>query len=217
MIQQPSLIIFAGPNGSGKSTLKRQITVSGLELGHYINADDIATELHIAARSKDPSVEREVFEMPAFREAEHRRKLAVSKGASFSFETVFSHPSKLDLIRQAKAAGYHVRLFFVSTSSPMLNVRRVKKRIAEGGHPVPLNKIVNRYYRAMSHLGPACQLVDQGMIWDNSGTDLRVVAEFKNTPDGKTTCQLIRPIPYWVAAWDVELTDLFGQSLIKIG
>jgi predicted ABC-type ATPase len=86
----------------------------------------------------------------------------------------------------------------------------------DGRHPVPLNKIVNRYYRAMSHLGPACQLVDEGVIFDNAGKQPRVCAEFKNTPGGKTTCQLISPTPLWVAAWEIELTDLFGQSLIKI-
>lgn len=214
---QRILTIFAGPNGSGKSTLKRQSATFPYDLGQYINADDIATELYLRALSSDGTVVRESYERPAFWEAERRREQAVTSGATFSFETVFSHPSKLDLIRQAKATGYVVRLLFVSTSSPLINLRRVKKRIAEGGHPVPLNKIVNRYYRAMSHLGPACQLVDEGMVFDNSGPKLRVVAEFKNTPDGKTSCQLVRPTPYWVAAWDIELTDLFGQSLIKLG
>jgi predicted ABC-type ATPase len=216
MSSQPQLTIFAGPNGSGKSTLKRLISASNYELGLYINADDIATERYLETLASDASVVRESFERPAFWEAEKRRAAAVAAGQTFSFETVFSHPSKLELISQAKIAGFFVRLFFVSTSSPLLNVRRVKKRVAEGGHPVPLNKIVNRYYRAMSHLGPACQLVDDGVIFDNSGKQPRVVAEFKSRPDGKITCQLVPPTPLWVAAWDVELTDLFGQLLVKI-
>jgi predicted ABC-type ATPase len=217
MTRQPQLTIFAGPNGSGKSTLKQQMT-SALHVAHlgtYINADEIATEMFLEARKSDTSIVREKFERPAFSEAGRRRKQSVASGRSFSFETVFSHPSKLDLISQAKVAGYF-RLFFVSTSSPMLNLRRVKKRVSDGGHPVPLNKIVNRYYRAMSHLGPACQMVDEGMVFDNSGSKLRPVAQFKNSTTGTTTCQLLRPTPFWVAAWEVELTDLVGQSLVKI-
>jgi predicted ABC-type ATPase len=216
MIEPPQLTIFAGPNGSGKSTLKRRISIANFDLGSYINADDIATEQYREALVTDASVVRESFERPAFWESEKRRTAAVAAGQTFSFETVFSHPSKLELISQAKAAGFNVRLFFVSTASPVINLRRVKKRISEGGHPVPLNKIVNRYYRAMSHLGPACQLVDEGAVFDNSGKEPRVVAEFKNMPDGTTTFQLVRPTPFWVTAWEVELADLVGLSLVKI-
>ncbi len=70
----------------------------------------------------------------------------------FSFETVFSHPSNLDTMRQAVNAGYKVYLYFVSTESPAINKYRVQLRVAQNGHDVPGDKIESRYYRSMELL-----------------------------------------------------------------
>jgi predicted ABC-type ATPase len=45
-----------------------------------------------------------------------RRKLLAAE-KKFSFETVFSHESKLDIMRDALNAGYKVYLYFVCTDS----------------------------------------------------------------------------------------------------
>lgn len=95
------LVIFAGPNGSGKSTLKEAFTRAGRPLGTYINADDITTELYQAAIANGEYVRREEFELNAFWEADRRRRACIASRQSFSFETVFSHYSKVDLIQEA--------------------------------------------------------------------------------------------------------------------
>lgn len=87
----------------------------------------------------------------------------------FSFETVFSHPNKLELMKRAKAAGYKVYLYFVSTEDPAINVQRVKEiRVKQGGHDVPKDKIISRWSRTMSNLPEALSIAYHAYLWDNS-------------------------------------------------
>lgn len=90
--------------------------------------------------------------------ADFLRKKLLEERKKFSFETVFSHPSKLEIMQQAVDAGYKVYLYFVSTESPEINKFRVKARKAKNGHDVPVDKIVSRYYRSLDLLYDACQL-----------------------------------------------------------
>jgi len=111
-----------------------------------------------------------------------RKKLLLEK-RKFSFETVFSHPSKLDIMRQATSMGYKVYLYFVSTESPHINTFRVAARKAKGGHDVPPEKITARYYRSLELLYQASQIAYQAYFFDNSkdGEDFRMFAHFKRS------------------------------------
>ena len=59
----------------------------------------------------------------------------------FSFETVFSNESNLEIMRRAAEGGYKVYLYFVSTVSPEINIYRVSLRVKNYGHDVPEEKI----------------------------------------------------------------------------
>ena len=100
--------------------------------------------------------------------ADFLRKKLVEEGKKFSFETVFSHPSKLDIMRLAAEKGYKVYLYFVSTESPEINKYRVKVRVKQNGHNVPDEKIESRYYRSLELLYDAAQLTYQSFFYDNS-------------------------------------------------
>lgn len=69
--------------------------------------------------------------------ADYLRQELLSARLSFTFETVMSHPSKVELLRQAKAAGYRTYLYFIATEDPQVNIDRIATRVALGGHPVP--------------------------------------------------------------------------------
>lgn len=103
--------------------------------------------------------------------ADYLRKKLLEHKKRFSFETVFSHKSKLDIMREAKAKGYKVYLYFVSTTSPEINKYRVLKRVKDGGHNVDPAKIESRYYRSLDLLNEAAQCTYQTFFWDNSGED----------------------------------------------
>lgn len=119
--------------------------------------------------------------------ADFLRKKLLAERKKFSFETVFSHKSKLDIMREAASAGYKVYLYFVSTESPLINIFRVEAREKKGGHSVPRDKIVSRYYRSLELLYEASQHAYQAYFFDNSrdSADFSMFAHFKRRKDKK--------------------------------
>lgn len=101
--------------------------------------------------------------------AEYLRRKLLDKSEKISFETVFSHPSKLEFMREAKSRGYKIYLYFVATESSAINVSRIKEvRVPTGGHDVPKRKIISRYNRSLDLLYDAAQLTYQTYFFDNS-------------------------------------------------
>lgn len=108
------------------------------------------------------------------------RKNLLEQETRFSFETVMSHKSKLDFMRIAKAKGFKVYLYFVTLTDPHLNVLRVQTRVKEGGHNVDEKKILDRYSRTMDNLIDAIKIADSAYIFDNSGSEIKLVAQKEN-------------------------------------
>jgi predicted ABC-type ATPase len=133
--------------------------------------------------------------------ADFLRKKLLQERKKFSFETVFSHTSKLDIMREAAEAGYKVYLYFVSTESPEINKYRVKVRTQQGGHDVPENKIEQRYYRSLDLLFEAAQLAYQVYFFDNSkdGKGFQLFAHFKKNAAGEKDWDELNPetVPNW--------------------
>jgi predicted ABC-type ATPase len=195
------MLMVAGPNGSGKTTLTRQLFDGGVKTGTYINPDDIADALSGSAEQRTSEAQKE---------AERLRQRCIRSRESFSFETVMSHPSKIDLLRQAKAAGFRVGLFFVATEAADLNVARVRQRVALGGHPVPETRIRGRYDRSLGLLLEAVLIADQVVLFDNSTRAapgepviMRPVIRFDAGPPA--TVKISDPIPAWSskAVWSL--------------
>ncbi|WP_020406605.1 zeta toxin family protein [Hahella ganghwensis] len=173
MTKKPKLILIAGPNGSGKSTLTNHLMTKGFDFGVYVNPDEIA------ARLTGSDIERA---RQAQKIAENQRNKLRVAGVSHSFESVMSHPSKIEYMVQAQADGFEVTLLFVGINDPKVNVRRVANRVKEGGHPVPIDKILSRYQRTMDMLFDAAMTADHALIFDNSSDEgIKLIAEVKNS------------------------------------
>lgn len=99
---------------------------------------------------------------------------------NFSFESVMSHPSKLEEIKVAKKLGYKVYLYFICLDSPLINISRVKNRVMKGGHDVDNTKISQRYINTLENLLPSLRLADRAFLFDNSD-DMTLIAELDNT------------------------------------
>ncbi len=97
-----------------------------------------------------------------------RQKMLANK-VSFTFETVMSHPSKIDVLLQAQAAGYRTYLYFVATDDPAINISRVQNRVRLNGHDVPQEKIIFRYARSLDLLMDAIRHTNRAYVFDNSG------------------------------------------------
>lgn len=130
-----------------------------------------------------------------------RRKLIEAK-VSFSFETVMSHEDKVELLRIARQNGYRTYLYYVATEDPVINISRVENRVSDGGHDVPKDKIVSRYWRSLDLLLEAIRLSNRAYIFDNSGRrgEELLVAE---VTDGELELKTDR-MPAWFkrAVWD---------------
>jgi predicted ABC-type ATPase len=157
-VSTPVLHVLAGPNGSGKSTFVAQVLGPVTHLP-FINADEIARERwpgHEQERAYDASTA-----------AAQAREQSIADRRSFITETVFSHASKVDLVRQGLQAGYLVELHVMLVPED-LAVARVAHRIVLGGHTVPEDKVRQRYRRLWWLVLQARQLVDRATFYDNT-------------------------------------------------
>ena len=155
----PTLILLAGPNGAGKSTLY-QTRVAPVFAGRFINADVIQRD---ELGDASPEAAYKAAEIAATRRSE-----TLANRQDLVTETVFSHPSKLDLVHAAQALGYTVFVMHVGLGSPDLSVARVAHRVRAGGHGVPEDKIRERYDRSEPLIRAAVRLADTGLVYDNS-------------------------------------------------
>lgn len=153
------MVMLAGPNGAGKSTLY-ELQIAPSFKAPFINADIIQRD---ELRDPSPEASYSAAEIAAARRAE-----CMAKGQSFATETVFSHPSKIELVQQARNRGFTVILFHVGVELADLSVARVMSRVEEGGHCVPEQKIRERYDRNGPIIREAMLLCDQGHVFDNS-------------------------------------------------
>ncbi len=119
---------------------------------------------------------------------------------SFTFETVMSHISKVEFLREAKRQGYKTYLYYVSTVDPQINIARVKYRVSVGGHPVPEQKIIERYYRSMDLLMQAIECCDRAYLFDNSsdGIQASFLAEIEAAETLKMNAAVSK-LPIWFA------------------
>ncbi len=87
---------------------------------------------------------------------------------SLIFETVFSTQEKLDYIRSAIQKKYFIRIFFISTNDPQININRVNQRFLEGGHDVKNITIIYRYYNSIANATILSKIVDRFYLYDNT-------------------------------------------------
>jgi predicted ABC-type ATPase len=156
------LDLVVGPNGAGKSTFVRLVLNPVWRTATFVNADEIAAQRW----PNDQSAH--AYEAAAI--AATTRDWLIELGRPLIAETVFSHPSKLGLIQNAKNAGFFVALHVLMVPEE-LAVARVAHRVAAGGHDVPVEKIRQRYRRLWAMVASAIPMTDSAYFWDNSQHD----------------------------------------------
>ena len=161
-VEKPKLIVIAGPNGSGKTSVTGKILDhEWIEGCTYINPDNIAQEEFGDWNSPEAIINAAIM-------AAKLREKCLSNNEGVLFETVLSAIDKLEYINRAKAAGYFIRLFYVGTDNPTINASRIAHRVMEGGHDVPISKIISRFTRSIANCGYIASQVDRLYVYDNS-------------------------------------------------
>jgi predicted ABC-type ATPase len=154
LAQRPILVVVAGPNGSGKSTFfQAHLAGAGLR---FVNADLLARELAMEAQQ-------------AAAAADALRAELIRQRESFVTETVFSDPvgAKLRLFTQAMVQGYAVILLYIGVSGPERCDERVAMRVSQGGHDVPLDRLIARFPRSLANLRAALPVLSAVLVYDN--------------------------------------------------
>lgn len=188
--KRPMLCVVAGPNGSGKTTTTVQLlndewTADSL----YINPDNIAQETYGDWNSPEAVIK-------AAEEATRLRYECLELGRDFVFETVFSSEEKMEFLHKAKDAGFFIRFFYVCTSDPTINVARITQRFINGGHEVPISKVISRYYKSLINAEEAISFVDRAYVYDNS-VDNQLPRLLYRTTDGRLFKKYVDDIPEW--------------------
>jgi len=160
------LWLLVGGNGAGKSTFYR-LVLEPLGLP-FVNADRLAKLVYPAA-AEEHSYEAALL-------AEQQRNTLLVSGASFCFETVFSHPSKIDFTARAKALGYTVIMVLIHLEQAELNAARVVQTM-------------------LSQVKTAIPLCDEVRVLDNSSAEnpFRPLMTIKL---GQVECHQ-HPLPAW--------------------
>ena len=99
--------------------------------------------------------------------------------------------------------GYRVYLYFVATDDPAINIDRVRRRVLQGGHPVPEDKIIERYHKSIALLTEACQVAHRAYIFDNSGAEHKLPAEVTDFDTIRLATSVISP---WLLETDLWAT-----------
>lgn len=155
------LYIIAGCNGAGKTTASYTILPEMLGCREFVNADEIARGLSpfnpesVALQAGRLMIERVMYLM--------------KEGLDFAFETTLATRSYVKLIKKAQDAGYFVTLLFFSLPTAEQAIRRVARRVSQGGHNIPTDVILRRYDAGLRNFFQLyTPVVDFWALYDNN-------------------------------------------------
>lgn len=204
--RKPELIVIAGPNGSGKTTVTQQFLHHEWSEGIvYINPDQVAKDMF-----GDWNSQKAILDAANYC-AEWRERCLREK-VSFVFETVFSAEDKIDFILRAKKAGFFIRLFFISTAHPSINASRITNRVLEGGHSVPIEKIITRYYKSILNCETIADKVDRLYLYDNS-IDGQMAQPLFRLSNGVLGKMYVDKVPEWACHILPEIDKIQNTEL----
>jgi predicted ABC-type ATPase len=173
MTGSKKIVVIAGPNGAGKTTFAREFLPREADCPDFINVDLIAAGLS----PFDP--DRAALRAGRLMLQEIGRR--VHAGESFAFETTLSGRNYARLIPRWRAAGYYVKLIFLSLPTADLAVERVMARAAQGGHNVPEEVVRRRFDAGLRNFENLYRsLVNMWVVYENSGLMPEPVASGDN-------------------------------------
>jgi predicted ABC-type ATPase len=169
----PDLFIIAGPNGAGKTAYARRFLPDEMRLGEFVNADLIAAGLSPFAP------DRAAYE--AGRLMLRRLCELADRREDFSFETTLSGRAYAPLLEKWRASGYLIWLDFLWIPEPGVTRRRIRQRVAKGGHDIPDVIQQRRFHLGLRNFaGLYRPLLHRWRLYDNTRAEPHLVAEEEN-------------------------------------
>ena len=158
----PRCIVIAGPNGSGKTTFATEFLPSYAKVVRFVNADLIAGGLS--------PLRPELAAIAAGRLLLRELDRLANDGADFAFESTLSGVSYVSFLKRWKKAGYRIEIIYLTLPSAGIALRRIAKRVKQGGHDIPRADVVRRFQRSRDNFERIYKsIADAWTVYDNSG------------------------------------------------
>ncbi|MEA4914604.1 MAG: zeta toxin family protein [Christensenella sp.] len=157
--------VIGGVNGAGKSSLTGVLKTERSDLGKIIDVDKLAVQYGSFIEGGKAAIQTQ--------------ESYIREGISFTQETTLSGQRPLRMIREAKEAGYYVRLFYVGISSAQEALKRIENRVSKGGHDIPREDVLRSFDERNEALAKVLDYVDEAVLYDNENGFV-AIAEYKN-------------------------------------
>lgn len=181
--------IIAGVNGAGKSSLTGSLKYQRRDLGKIIDVDKLAVQHGGFIEGGKAAITMQAR--------------YIAEGISFTQETTLSGQRPLRMVKEAKAAGYHIRLFYVGISSAEEAIKRIQNRVAKGGHDIPTEDVLRRFEERFEALGRILEYCDEATFFDNENGFVEV-ARYENGE--------LLPVGDYRPAWLMEMQDALQEG-----
>lgn len=137
------LIILGGANGSGKTTFAKELLKE--HKIQFLNADEIA--LRFCKNGKNIETKR----ISAGKKFILAIEDVLKRKKSFAVESTLSGTYLLKIIKKAKKLAYRISIIYVFVDNPKIALERIKSRVKSGGHDVPKEDILRRFFRSTNN------------------------------------------------------------------
>ncbi len=188
----PRLTIIAGPNGAGKSTISKSLLE---EQG--IEAFDFDKEFYNTWGNLfgfDPMVESGVRESIEIKFSEAKLN-SLQEKRNFAFETNYHVPIVIDTLASFKAAKFETELIFIALLSPEQAIKRVKRRVAEKGHSVDRETIIERFYSGLNVLDETFDKYESFTLNLSLENDFATLVHIEDVAAGLIKINNLIPLP----------------------
>ncbi|MDG2515079.1 AAA family ATPase [Sphingobium yanoikuyae] len=170
---RPRLWIVAGPNGSGKSTAYGRNDLVGFDGSVWIINPDLLTA-RLQKTEKLPLLDAN---LAAVQRIGTWLDASIRVHQTIGVETVLSSGKYRRLVELARSHDFEIHLIYVFLDSVEKQLKRIKQRVAKGGHDVPADKVRSRRERSFEQLSCFFYQADRAWVYDNSGAELELVAQ----------------------------------------
>lgn len=150
------LVVVGGANGAGKSTLFKDM----FQRHARIDPDEIG-RLDRDAAGMTPA-------LSAGRSALTAAYAAIDASRPLVFESTLAGRTAFALAEAARERGYRVTCLYVMLGDADAHVKRVRDRVAMGGHNVPDDVVRRRFDRSRTNFIRHLDAFDMAFIVDNT-------------------------------------------------
>ncbi|MEQ8474958.1 hypothetical protein [Fulvivirga sp.] len=161
-MDKPVLTIIAGCNGSGKSSFSSALSPPEIPPFDYDKEF-----LNFYRKEPDSELKERICHNKAKAVLKNLVEKSIANQTSFTYETNFNS-TPLYWPEKFRKAEFGLRLFYFCLNSTEEAKRRVQIRVENGGHYVPDNEVVKRYYEGYHNLNLHWRYFDETFLFETS-------------------------------------------------